>query len=130
MLDYNLYLDRLDSIEPFGRIDKLRKHILHEPRYLSIEQAKIITRTYRQNEEKPRIIQRALALKNALEQIEISLDPKELIVGNRSTKIRAGIVSPEAGIEWINKEIESLPTRAQDRFNVDNKDIIEFRCAR
>ncbi len=127
MLDYNLYLDRLNSIEPFGRIDKLRKHILHEPRYLSIEQAKIITKTYRQNEEKPRIIQRALALKNALEQIEISLDPKELIVGNRSAKIRAGIVSPEAGIEWINNEIESLPTRAQDRFNVDDKDIIEFR---
>lgn len=50
------------------RIKRLKEKMLSEPRYASIEQAKIITDTYKRNENKPRIIQRALALKAAMEQ--------------------------------------------------------------
>ena len=50
------------------RIKYLKDKMLSEPRYASIEQALIITDSYKQkHEDEPRIIQRALALKASLE---------------------------------------------------------------
>ena len=51
------------------RIAVLKKEMLDEPRYATIEQARIITKSYRQTEGQPRCIQRAKALKAALEEM-------------------------------------------------------------
>ena len=109
------------------RVKNIRERILSEPRYASIEQAMIITDTYKKNENQPRIIQRALALKASLEQIKITVHPDELIVGNRTAGVRAGVVFPEAGSSWVYREYETLPTRPQDKFNVHEEDIETFR---
>ena len=109
------------------RVKNIRERILSEPRYASIEQAMIITDTYKKNENQPRIIQRALALKASLEQIKITVHPDELIVGNRTAGVRAGVVFPEAGSSWVDREFETLPTRPQDKFNVHEEDIETFR---
>ena len=109
------------------RIGYLKDKMLSEPRYASIEQALIITECYKQNEHQPRIIQRALSLKAALEQIQISVEPEELIVGNRTAGVRYGVVFPESGSTWVDKEFETLPTRPQDRFHVHPEDIETFR---
>ena len=109
------------------RVKNIRERILSEPRYASIEQAMIITDTYKKNENQPRIIQRALALKASLEQIKITVHPDELIVGNRTAGVRAGVVFPEAGSSWVDREYETLPTRPQDKFNVHEEDIETFR---
>lgn len=110
-----------------SRVSYLKDKMLSEPRYASIEQALIITDTYKKNEGQPRIIQRAKSLKAALEQIEISAEPEELIVGNRTAGVRYGVVFPESGSTWVDKEFETLPTRPQDRFNVHPEDIDIFR---
>lgn len=109
------------------RIRQLRDKMLAEPRFVSIEQARIITRTYRAHEGEPRILQRALALKAALEEIAIRIEPGELIVGNRTAGVRAGVVFPESGCAWVDRELETLPTRPQDTFEVHAEDIREFR---
>ena len=44
------------------RIAVLKKEMLDESRYATIEQARIITKSYRQTEGQPRCIQRAKAL--------------------------------------------------------------------
>jgi formate C-acetyltransferase len=41
--------------------------------------------------------------------------------------VRAGVVFPESGSSWIDREIEGLPTRPQDRFDVRQEDIAAFR---
>ena len=110
-----------------ARIERLLEKMRSQPRYASIEQARIITRCYRDNEGAPRILQRAMALKAALEEIEIAIEPEERIVGNRTAGVRAGVVFPESGSNWVNREFESLPTRAQDRFEVRAEDIEIFR---
>lgn len=109
------------------RIDRLLQRMQAQPRYASIEQARIITRSYQQNEDKPRILQKALALRAALSEIEIAIEPEELIVGNRTVGVRWGVVFPESGSNWVDREFETLPTRAQDRFNVRQEDIDVFR---
>ena len=101
--------------------------MLAEPRYLSIEQAAIVTEYYRANPGKPRGIQRAEALAETLRKVEIRIDPLELIVGNRTAGVRTGVVSPEAGISWLNDEIERLPERPQDKFEVRPEDVTVFR---
>ena len=117
----------LTNIKPTERIISLREKTVSAERYLSIEQAKIITRIYQQNEDLPVIIKRAKALAQSLDEISISIDPEELIVGNRTAEIRAGVVFPEAGIAWLAKEIETLPFREQDPFNVRKEDAIYFK---
>ena len=109
------------------RIAILKDKVLSEPRYASIEQALLITETYKANEDKPRIIQRALALKSALMNLKISIEPEEMIVGNRTAGVRYGVVFPESGSTWVDKEFETLPTRDQDKFNVRQEDIRAFR---
>lgn len=117
----------MKSLFQTQRVKNIRERILSEPRYASIEQAMIITDTYKKNENQPRIIQRALALKASLEQIKITVHPDELIVGNRTAGVRAGVVFPEAGSSWVDREFETLPTRPQDKFNVHEEDIETFR---
>jgi formate C-acetyltransferase len=120
---------KAQSIEqsPTERIISLKNKTLDASRYLSVEQAKIITSVYKANEDQPVIMKRALALSEALTKMPISIDPEELIVGNRTPDIRAGVVFPEAGISWLINEIESLPVRPQDTFNVRPEDIKCFR---
>lgn len=117
----------MKQLEMSGRIKALRERMLEEPRYASIEQARIITAAYKANEGKPRMLQRALALKAALEQMEIRIEAGELIVGNRTAGVRAGVVFPESGSTWVDREFEDLPTRPQDKFNVRAEDIKIFR---
>lgn len=109
------------------RIEGLKKKMLEEPRYVSIEQARIITQVYRETEGEPACIRRARALKASLEQVEIRIEPEERIVGNRTAGVRAGVVFPETGASWVDREFETLPTRPQDKFNVRPEDIVAFR---
>ena len=109
------------------RIEKLKKRILEAPRYASIEQALIITRAYEEKAGESHLLQRAYAMKAALEEMEISIEPGELIVGNRTAGIRAGVVFPESGSSWVDREFETLPVRPQDKFQVHPEDITAFR---
>jgi len=120
-------LDSIRGLPCTLRIETLKKKMQDEPRYLSIEQALIVTEYYKAHEHQPRNIQRAGALAETLRRIEIRIDPLELIVGNRTARVRAGVVTPEAGISWVNDEIETLHERPQDKFLVRPEDIQTFR---
>ena len=118
---------RIAAIPKFETIEALKAAMLAEPRYVSIEQARIITGVYRETEGESACIRRAKALKAALERIAIRIEPDEKIVGNRTAGTRAGVVFPETGASWVDREFETLPTRPQDRFNIRMEDVEEFR---
>jgi formate C-acetyltransferase len=115
------------SIKPTDRILSLRKKTISAERYLSLEQAKIITRVYGETGDIPVILKRAYMLERSLLEMPINLDVDELIVGNRTPDIRAGVVFPEAGISWLEKEIDDLPLRPQDPFKIRSEDVSFFR---
>lgn len=120
-------IERIRKLECTKRIRALKQRMLDEPRFLSIEQARIVTDYYRANPELPRNIQRAESLALTMRSIGIRIDPLELVVGNRTAGVRAGVVSPDAGLSWVDSEIEGLPSRPQDKFNVRPEDIVTFR---
>ena len=117
----------MDDLVQTERIDILKEKMLDAPRYASIEQARIITRVYQENEDLSVPKKRALSLKAALEELEIGVEKEELIVGNRTKGVRYGVVFPASGCSRVNKEFETLPTRPQDKFLVKEADIKEFR---
>ena len=121
------HIEEIKALEQSARIRILKEEMLEEPRFASIEQARIITKSYQENEGRPRCIQRAMALKASLMQIGIRIEPDERIVGNRTSGVRGGVVFPETGASWVDREFETLPTRPQDRFEVHPEDIKEFR---
>ena len=110
-----------------SRVKNLKEQMLSVPRYASIEQARIITQTYKDNERLSIAKKRALSLKAALENLEIDVREGELIVGNRTNGVRYGVVFPESGCSWVNDEFETLPTRPQDKFLVKEEEIKEFK---
>ncbi len=67
-LDFRL-AEEVRELPMTDRIGRLREQLVAEPRYLSIEQALLITASYRENEQQPRIIQRARALARVLELV-------------------------------------------------------------
>lgn len=115
------------NAEQKNRIEVLKTRMLEQPRYVSIEQALIITKTYQEHETDSKQVKRAWSLYNALTQIEIGIEPEELIVGNRTKGVRYGVVFPESGISWVDREFETIPTRLQDKFLVHPEDIETFR---
>ena len=123
----NLNLNLNLNLSPSDRIISLRNKTMSGDRYLSIEQAKIITRVYQQNEDLPVILKRAMALALSLSEIPIAIDPDEYIVGNRTPDNRAGVMFPESGLRWLLNEIESLPGRPQDPFKVRPDDAEFFK---
>lgn len=115
------------NAEQKNRIEVLKTRMLEQPRYVSIEQALIITKTYQEHETDSKQVKRAWSLYNALTQIEIGIEPEELIVGNRTKGVRYGVVFPESGISWVDREFETIPMRPQDKFLVHPEDIETFR---
>jgi formate C-acetyltransferase len=125
--DFRQALNTVDSLPMSGRIGALRNLIMNEPRYTSVEQARIITETYQAKQYESKLIRRALSLAASLRNISIRIDPGEIIVGNRTPGMRGGVIFPEAGLSWLEKEIDTLVTRDQDRFQVRSEDAEYFR---
>ncbi len=109
------------------RIETLKRAMLAEERCVSVEQARIVTKSYADHPDSPRILKRAYALADSLRTITVRVDPGELIVGNRTPGVRAGVVFPESGVSWIAEELDALPGRPQDPFNVSIEAARAFR---
>lgn len=113
---------KIKELEMTSRIQRLKGKALVKERFVSVEQARIITECYQEHESEPIAKKRALSFREACRKMEITIDPDELIVGNRTKEPRAGVIFPEGGITWVEKEIDELGTRKQDRFTVRPED--------
>jgi pyruvate formate-lyase/glycerol dehydratase family glycyl radical enzyme len=109
------------------RIEKMRARLIDTPSTICTERAKIITDVYRRNEDKPVIIKRAMAIREILRNMSISIEDGELIVGNQASKLRAAPIFPEYAVDWIIKELDDFEKRPGDRFYVDQDQKDELR---
>ena len=73
------------------------------------------------------IISRESCLK-ILNKISIMILPDEILVGHYAEKQRSANFFPEMSVHWLEKEIDNLYTRPQDKFFVPEevkKEIME-----
>ncbi|HHY57968.1 MAG TPA: formate C-acetyltransferase/glycerol dehydratase family glycyl radical enzyme, partial [Chloroflexi bacterium] len=115
------------TTRPTARVAAIKQRLLNEPRYLDVERARYTTEAYRATEGQPMALRRAQMLLHLVRQQSITIQPGELIVGNRSLLPRMGVIAPEGAVDWIDKELDILPTRPQDRFNTMPAVIRELR---
>lgn len=109
------------------RIEKLKEELFKEKRQIYLERAKLYTESWKQTEGEPVIVRRAKALANILNKVEINIKSGELIIGDRTAKPRAGVISPEMSPYWILDELEEFPTRPQDKFEIFEDDKTYFK---
>ena len=112
---------------PSARVARLKDYILTTRRQVYIEAARLETQSHKQTEGEPTIVRRAKAFRDIIRGMTIRIHPDELIVGGRSPLPRMGVVTPSAAVDWVDRELETLPTRPQDPFDVDPQDIRELR---
>lgn len=110
-----------------NRTQRLKDRLFANPREISLERALLYTASHKQTEGEPVMIRRAKATAWVLDHVQISIRDDELIAGNRTTKPRAGIMSPEMDPYWLLKELDQFPTRPQDRFNISEEDKRIYR---
>lgn len=86
------------------------------------ERAEAYTKAYQANEDKPVIVQRALALEEHLRTRTIWIKHDELVVGNQASKVRSAPIFPEYTVRWIEAEIDDLADRPGAGFAVTEAD--------
>ena len=125
-MNINNTISKIQDIQITDRVERLRQRMLDEKRFISVEQARLITEAYKAHSDCSAIMKRAYALQGAFCQMEIRIDERELIVGNRTRESCGGVVFPEGGIKWLEEEIDTLETRPQDQFFVRPEDRAGF----
>ena len=104
------------------RIQKMRNAFLKIKPSISIDRAIATTEVYKQYGNIPTIELRAQALFRACETIPLHIGMHELIVGRPAGKPRAGVFCPEIAWRWLAREIDTVSSRPQDPYDIDDKD--------
>jgi len=116
-----------ETTRPTPRVAGIRKRLLETERVIDLERARIATESYQRTEGEPIPVRRAKMLLHLARSLSITIWPDELIVGNRSLLPRMGVIAPEGAVDWVDRELEGLPCRPQDRFNIQAGQIAELR---
>jgi pyruvate formate-lyase/glycerol dehydratase family glycyl radical enzyme len=119
--------DSWAATQPDVRAVRIKTRLRETPRWIDVERARYATRSYRASEGEPMPIRRARMLLDLVREMSITIAPDELIVGNRSLLPRMGVIAPEGAVDWVDRELDILPTRPQDRFNISSEVIRELR---
>ena len=105
----------------------IKRRLLETPRQIDVERARYTTQSYQASEGEPMAVRRAKMLLHLVRAMSITIDEGELIAGNRSLLPRMGVIAPEGAVTWVDRELDILPTRPQDRFNITAEQICELR---
>jgi formate C-acetyltransferase len=122
-------IQTLESGKVTERIAHLREKVLSTKPSVCTERARFYTEAYAENEDKPIIIKRAIALEKTLLGMSIFIDEGELIVGNQSSQHRAAPIFPEYAVDWLPEEMDSLDKRPGDAFFITEehkKELVEI----
>src|SRR5664279_3438920 len=117
------------SLEVSARMSALREKVIRMKPSVCTERAIFYTKAYSENEDKPVIIRRALALEKTLKGMTIFIDEGELIVGNQSSQHRAAPIFPEYAVDWLPAEMNELDKRPGDAFFITEthkKELVEI----
>ena len=112
------------------RVAKMRSKYRNTKPEICIERYRLVTEFYRDNPQLTGILFRAKNLMNIVEHIPVKIYDDEVIVGEQGFKYRSAALYPETGFAWIRSELDTLPTRAIDPYDIseENKQYILDTC--
>ena len=104
-----------------------REEVLDEKPYIDAQRAVLATQVYRENQNQPRVMVRALMLQKILENMSIYIEDKTLIVGNQATKNKNAPIFPEYTMEFVLNELDLLKKRDGDVFYITEETKQQLR---
>lgn len=109
------------------RMKAFREEVLDEKPYIDAQRAVLATQVYRENQNQPRVMVRALMLQKILENMSIYIEDKTLIVGNQATKNKNAPIFPEYTIEFVLNELDLFEKRDGDVFYITEETKQQLR---
>lgn len=110
-----------------NRMKAFREEVLDEKPYIDAERAVLATEAYKENQNQPRVMVRALMLKKILDQMSIYIEDKTLIVGNQATKNTNAPIFPEYTLEFVLNELDLFEKRDGDVFYITEETKQQIR---
>ena len=121
----------MENQEHFGRLtDRMaafREVVLDEKPYIDAERAVLATQAYKENQNQPRVMVRALMLQKILENMSIYIEDKSLIAGNQATKNKNAPIFPEYTMEFVMNELDLFEKRDGDVFYITEETKQQLR---
>ena len=121
----------MENQEHFGRLtDRMaafREEVLEEKPYIDAERAVFATQAYKENQNQPRVMVRALMLQKILENMSIYIEDKSLIAGNQATKNKNAPIFPEYTMEFVMNELDLFEKRDGDVFYITEETKQQLR---
>ena len=109
------------------RMKAFREEVLDEKPYIDAQRAVLATQVYRENQNQPRVMVRALMLQKILENMSIYIEDKTLIVGNQATKNKNAPIFPEYTMEFVLNELDLFEIRDGDVFYITEETKQQLR---
>lgn len=109
------------------RMRAFREEMLDERPYIDAERAVLATQAYREHQNQPNVMKRALMLEKILDNMTIYIEDKTLIVGNQATKNRNAPIFPEYTMEFVLNELDTFEKRDGDVFYITEETKQQLR---
>ena len=109
------------------RMKSFREELLNAKPQVCVERAMITTETYRENQDQPLAIKRALMLKHVLEKMSIFIEPQTMIAGNQASSNRSAPIFPEYAMKWVIDELDEFEHRDGDVFYITEENKEKLR---
>ena len=109
------------------RMKSFREEVLDEKPYIDAERAMLVTEAYRENQNQPRVMVRALMLKKILENMSIYIEDKSLLAGNQATKNTNAPIFPEYTMKFVIDELDLFEKRDGDVFYITEETKRQLR---
>ncbi|MBZ9634270.1 choline trimethylamine-lyase [Clostridium sp. FP1] len=104
------------------RLQRLKENYLKWTPTITTHRARAITKIAKENPGMPKSIFRGKSFKYCCETAPLVIQEDELIVGAPCGAPRAGACSPDIAWRWMEDELETIGTRAQDPFYISEED--------
>lgn len=109
------------------RIQKLRDRVVNATPTMDIENALILTESFRTTEALPREMRKAKAFKDVCAKKTITIWDHELIVGCSGKMPRGGVLCADVCWSVLDKELDTISNRPYDPFYISEEDKKLFR---
>ncbi|MCB2290766.1 choline trimethylamine-lyase [Clostridium sp. CS001] len=104
------------------RLQRLKDNYMTWTPTITTHRARAITKIAKENPGMPKSIFRGKSFKYSCETAPLVIQDDELIVGAPCGAPRAGACSPDIAWRWMEDELDTIGTRAQDPFYISEED--------
>ena len=105
-----------------NRIRLLKERVLTTRPEMDLENAAILTKSFKATEGQPLVLRKAKAFRQLCREKTVKIWEQELIVGCPGSKLRAGILCPDTCWSVLDKELDTISDRPYDPFYLRPED--------